>query len=156
MKVKVICCNPIYLKLPVLSWLIRFFQDDYSHLALEFDGFVLDATGKDVRVYSAERYFSKRYKKVREYEIEIDDNFYGFMMWSRSYLNRTYGYFQIIGLFLIILGLIKKNPFGGDYNNLICNEIVLAFLVHYKGLQIEDPDDYDLVSTELIVKEYSC
>lgn len=156
MKVKVVCCNPIYLKFPILSWLIKFFQEDYSHFAIEFGGFVLDATGKDVRLYNAETYFTHRYEKVREYEIDIDADFLEVLAWSKPLLNRKYGYFQIIGLLFIILGLTNKNPFGKDYNNLICNEIVLLFLEDFKGLEIEDSDDYDLVSTELILREYSC
>lgn len=156
MKVKIVCCNPIYLKFPVLSWLIRFFQDDYSHFAIEFNGFVIDATSKDVRLYNAETYWSNRYKKVREYEIDIDVNFISLLNWSRPLLNRTYGYTQIIGLLFIILGIFKKNPFGSDYNNLICNEIVLLFLKDFKGLVIDDPDNYDLIATENILKELSC
>lgn len=154
MKINIVTCRPKDHPFPILSWAIRFFQKtDYSHFAIQFGNMVLDATGKDVRLSNSIEFYT-RYKVSNKYEIEIDSDYESFSSWCSLFLNRSYGYFQIIGLLLMIMGLFKKNPFGRGIERLICNELVILLLKDFKDLKVEDSDDFDLVQTETIVKEF--
>lgn len=154
MKVEILTCSPIYHPFPVASWLIKFFQKtNYSHFGIKVGNVVLDATSRDVRLNSYID-FTSRYDIISTYELDVDSTFEDVINWCSIFLNRSYGYFQIVGLLFIILGLTKNNYFGKDATNLICNELVILFLRDFKGLEIKDSDSYDLVSTEILVKEF--
>ena len=154
MKVEILTCSPTYSSFPIASWLIKYFQKtNYSHFGIKIGSVVLDATGHDVRLNSFIEY-SSRYDIISSYEVEIDCDYQGIIDWCSGFLNKKYGYFQLVGLLLIIMGIIKNNPFGKDATNLICNELVVLFLRDFKGLVISDSDNYDLVSTEILVKEF--
>lgn len=156
MKIKILLCSPTYSKFPIFSWLIKFFgKTKYSHYAIQYSGFVLDATSRDVRLSTAKE-FKSRYDVVRSYDIEFNSDFESFTNWCGKHLNKKYGFFQIIGLLFMIMGLAKRNPFGKDSKNLVCNELVVLLLSEFKGFTVGDSDNYNLTQTEKIVKEYSC
>lgn len=156
MKIEIITCRPKNHPFPIASWLIRLFEGriHYSHFCIKIGTLVLDATGHGVR-FSGNDEFFMRYHKVSSYNILVDRDFSEIINWCSTYLNRHYGYSQIFGLALKILGLVKRNPFGDDSNNLICNELVLLFLEEFCNLKIGDSDDYGLVETEILVKTLS-
>lgn len=154
MKIHLLACKPKNHPFPILSWAIRWFQKTgYSHMGIKHGNYVLDATGKDVRV-NASWDFLNRYEVVEQIDIDIDVNFEQFVNWSLLFVNRRYGFFQLIGIALQYFKLAKKNWFGREETNLICSELVILLLRDFKGLEVEDSDDYDLNSTWELAKKY--
>jgi len=153
MKVVIYQCNPLNHPFPLFSWLIKYFQKtNYSHYAIRFDSVVMDATASSVR-FQTDSKFKKKYSVINQYEIETDYDFKSLISWGMMHINKGYGFFQIIGLLMIILKLRKTNPFGEDADRLICNELVMLLLRDIKGVKIKDSDLYDLNETNEILKE---
>lgn len=152
MEVKILQCTPINHPFPILSWAIRFIQrTDYSHYAIQYNSWVLDATSKGVQYVPDYEYFN-HYKTVNSFDVELNTTFINFYEWICKYIDTKYGFFQIIGLLLKILKLTKVNPFGRDDKAIICNELVLLMLKDLRGLELGDSDNYDLVETEKIIR----
>ena len=151
MKLEIVRCRSKH-KFPVFSWAVRFFQRaNYSHFALVVDDrIVLDSSMRGVR-FSWYNEYQKRYHIVGSDELRpVDLN--QFINWSLPYLNTPYGKLQIIGLALIVMRLVKNNPFGKNAKRLVCNELVLLFLRDFYKIEVSDSDDYDLNATLEIIK----
>lgn len=156
MSVEILRCSPIYHPMPVFSWLIKFFsKTNYSHFAIKCGDKVLDATSKRVRLHEYGNFISD-YKIVGKNTINSPVSEQVFLAWSIRHLNKKYGYLQVLGLCLVILGVIKKNPFGKNADRLICNELVILFLNDFTDFEMsDDSDNYNLNTTYDLVKEYS-
>lgn len=154
MKVEFLACRPKNHPFPILSWAIRYFQKtNYSHNAIKVGNIVYDATGKDVRI-NASWEFNKRYETVESIEIDTDLEFNTLVNWMLIYIGRSYGFFQLVGIALRMLGFVKSNPFGRGDKILICSELLILFLAEFSGFEPGDTDEYDLVSTWEISKKY--
>ena len=154
MKVQLLSCKPKNHPFPILSWAIRWFQKtSYSHNAIKYGNYIIDASGKDVRI-SASWEFLTRYEIVEEISIEIDSNFEQFVNWTLLFVNKKYGFFQLVGIALQYFRLAKRNWFGNEERNLICSELIILLLRDFKGLKVKDSDDYDLNSTWKLAKKY--
>lgn len=150
---EILACSPKYSKLPILSWTIKYFQKtNYSHLAIYSNGLVVDSTGKDTRIW-AYHDFTKRYKVEERVELDARITDREFLWWSVRYLNREYGYIQLLGLFLMMIGLRKNNYKNMSDRRLICSELVVLFLRDMYHVDISDSDDYDLVRAMTLSKE---
>jgi hypothetical protein len=141
---------------PIASWLIMLFQrTDYSHYGIEYhdgvDLMVLDATSKGVRDIRRD-IWKRHYKITTSFEVELDCNANIFKGWTNKYKGMPYGFLQILGLALLLIKVVKRNPFGRGLKRIICNELVLIMLADLKKTYVEDTDDYDMPSTEKIIK----
>lgn len=157
MIVQVIQCKP-RLAFPIVSWLICWFQKtNYSHYAIRFNNTIIDATSKDVRIQNVE-YFLGHYEITNRFYLRTSATEQDIYNWALRISNRKYGFMQIVGIALMVLGITKKNIFGKDYQDLICNEVVVSFITDVMKVDVEqfgflpDSDAFDLVSTEALVR----
>lgn len=149
MKLKVVAAEP-RMFFPIVSWIIRLFQwTGYSHYAVVYNTFVIDSTVAGV-VWKNVGDFSKKYKPIIFWDVEIPDDFDVFK-WSATYSARPYPILQNIGAGLKYLQIIKHNPFGKDDRQLNCSELVAVLLRDAKQIDIGDSDQYDLVTLEKLL-----
>lgn len=156
MRVKIHQCRRINHPFPILSWLIMLIQSiNYSHYAIEYqsdgDDLVLDATSHSFREMSFAQWV-KNYKITKTFVFNIDASEADVRKWANTHKGKTYGTLQVIGLLFIVCGLIKHNPFGSDNEKLTCNEAALLFLSHFRGLRLEDTDNYDMIDTQILIE----
>lgn len=167
MFVQVIQCKP-RMRFPIVGWLIQAFQKtNYSHYALRFGTTVVDATSKDVRIQSVD-YFLSHYEITNRFYLKTAASEADIFNWAVRISNRKYGFLQIVGIAMMVMGIVKKNPFGKGYKDLICNEVIISFITEVMGVSVrdfgflEDSDSFDLVMTEKLVrlvsvsKDYVC
>jgi hypothetical protein len=143
-------------KFTFVSWAIRTFQGtNYSHYAIMVNGSIIDASRKHVRIQSVSD-FTKHHVIVEASDIEIFKSFDSEIYpWMVSVSNIGYGFFQIAGLLLVQLGWTRKNIFRSGKKAIICNELVLMLLQRFFAFHpTKSLDDYDLVQTDLVVREY--
>ncbi len=151
MKAYIAECDPKG-KLLLFSGAIKLVQKlPFSHYALIFvDEYgqtkSMDASGRTLHQESLKN-FQKKYNIIRLYEVPADKPLSSFRKWSNHLEGQKYGNLQIVGLLLLIMGLVTRNPFSNGEDKLICNEFILRFLC-FQGL-IEDSrfDSWDLVKT---------
>ena len=152
MTIRVICVRPREFK--IFSWLIMLIQNtDYSHMGIQVGDVVLDATLHGVE-FTDLRKFRSEYRIVKDFYIELPGvekaHIY---QWAWKYKDVLYSIMQNIGLGLKSLKVIKKNPFGGDDNRVVCSELVVLLLSFFLKLPINDSDSYDLVRAEKFAEE---
>ncbi len=137
------------------SWLVQFFQKTkWSHYALEYDfdhkTKVTDASRKGIRKMPVSKW-AKKYKVYHRIKIKLPCDPYDFNEWILSKIGIKYGYFQLIGIEFITMGIIKRNPFGRNMKNLVCHEWVLVILARFLKIDIGDSDDYDFKKADKII-----
>ena len=154
MRVKILQTTSSH-KFPVVSKLIGLFQKtSYSHYALDFsDLLVLDATKEGVQLRGKEC-FLKNNTVINEYELPNEFDSEKVFKWAEEFDGRRYGFLQVFGIALMVLGLIKTNPFGKEQKAIICNELVLLFMQKFCGVDLYDTDDYDLNTTNKVICRY--
>jgi len=77
-----------------------------------------------------------------------------FLNWISAYSVVTYGAMQLLGNMLILLKMVKTNPFGSGKEKLTCCELVVYMLRDFcSDMELRDTDDYDLLSTEELLME---
>lgn len=139
--------------------LIKLFQKtNYSHYAIKVainptKVYYYDSTlSGGVRRRDAKEFLKhNRVTKVIPYSKKIS-----YVMWSNfigKHIGKSYGTLQIVGLLLMIMKVIKSNPFGKGKKRLICNELIVLMLNHFNGTNIKDTDSLDLNDTEKILKK---
>lgn len=148
---------------PILAWLIMIFQGmnpfsgrAFSHTAIAYwvddERIFFDVTGSGCRTMD-EKDFLIKYRVIKSRCKYIQTTEVEFLDWFHSKKDCKYDRLQVFGLLLKALRLKKKNTWGGNFNSLICNELLLAFLVDFDELKIGDSDDWDLNMTwEAIVE----
>jgi hypothetical protein len=154
MKISILKTRPR--KSTPISWAIMKFQKtDFSHYAIMVNGSIIDATRKHVRIQSVSD-FTAHHKIVEASDLEIFKSFDSEIYpWMVSVSNIGYGFFQVIGLLFVQLGWTRKNIFRSGKRAVICNELVLMLLQRFYAFHpTKSLDDYDLVQTDLIVREY--
>jgi hypothetical protein len=130
-----------------------FCKDSWSHLSISIDGKFFDATGKGVREHTTES-FLKQYRIVETHETDIEMTMEEFYRFFNKYRGREYDSLQILGLALKMLDIIKFNKYGSDFDKMICNELFIALLVFKFDFKFKDSDDYGLIDTWELAKEY--
>ncbi len=132
---------------PLFSWLIRLFQKtNYSHTAIGYFDMIADVPFTGFRRVKSNEFF-KGYHIVGHKTREFDFNQKVFEDWLRTHSGKKYDYKQFLGLSLKMLGLKKFNSIGSDFDNLVCNELIVSFLVQFDKLIILDSDNWDLNMT---------
>ncbi len=150
--------RPTYHPFPLFAWLIMLFQgmlpwkkNAFSHMAMCFtdrdgESSVIDVPFSGVRVTKSVD-FHKLYStvdlKARSFTFAYED----FYKWVDKHKDKEYDHLQIYGLALKMLGLNPFNKKGHDFDKLVCNEIIVSFLVEFAGLKIKDSDNWDLHMT---------
>ena len=114
--------------------------------------FIIDAVGTGVRVLSKEEW-KKEYEIIKVYEIEINYPAEDLHAWFCDQLNKKYALMQLFGIWFVQMKIIKHSPWGKNEELLTCNELVLMFLKRFKGLNIQNQDDFGLVRTEKEVQK---
>jgi len=152
------------MKFPILAWLIMLFQgmkpweasaNSHRGLGFEVDGdmFVIDSTGKEGVEVTRRDIFERKYKIVEEWKFEKNITFINFDCWVSSIDSLFYDRWQLLGLFLKLIGLISFNYFGSNFRKLTCNEVFLYFTEEFYGENIGDPDNWDLRMTDKLAKK---
>jgi hypothetical protein len=133
------------------KFIMKFQKTNYSHYAIELDGMVADASRFGVRNREASIFFVEE-EIVNEFNFSIDIEKQKYNEWLNQFLGRPYGFTQIIGLFFRNVGLNKHVDFGYGDKTIICCEFVVMMLRDLCKLNLKNPDQYDLVQTEKILK----
>lgn len=143
---------------PLFAWLIMIFQGmnpfskrAYSHMAIGFEsetGFckIADVPFTGFREMREDRFFEKYHIvdiKTREFDIPRVQ----FLHWLEPHEGKKYDFLQIFGLSLKLLNLKKVNYTGSDFKSLVCNELIISFLVRFDKLKVKDSDNWDLNMT---------
>ena len=135
---------------------IRLFQKtDYNHYAIEFRCNYYHSSSSGVHVTPLEE-FRKKYKITSSFVCTRNFSGVEFENWFKQHEGKGYGFHQIAGLALKVLGIVKNNPFGRGAKRIICNELVILFLNKFCGTEIEDTDSLDLNDTEEIIRSLDC
>lgn len=152
MNIKIHQCTS-RVKFPILAWIIMFVQrTDYSHYAIQLNStHVIHANKKGVVVDTIED-FQLHYRTLRIFDFIIPKDTIIFD-WVKEVRGRKYGFLQLWGISLVLLRIVKTNPFGRGWKRLTCNELILLFLNRFFGLQFNETDSYDLNRTEMEIKK---
>jgi hypothetical protein len=116
--------------LPILSWLIRLIEGTkFSHVYVRHDtkygtGLVYQASGLAVNFMSEEIFLEKN-EVVDEFNFDItDDAFSRYISFAIKTVGKSYGFKQLLGLFLVSVFGLKKNPFPSGRSDYVCSELV--------------------------------
>lgn len=161
MKVKFHQCRNVNHPFPLVSWLIMMFQGmkpwdkkSHSHMAISCGDLFLDMTGKNGCRLLPSKKFKETYIPVGTHELKEGITKEEFMAFFIENKNKEYDHWQITGLLLKMLGLITFNKWGDDLKKLVCNELLIAYLVKFHDLKFKDSDNFDLITTWNKAKEY--
>ena len=156
MKFTIILVKP-RAKLVPFSWLIRWVQmTDYSHMAITIGADVLDSTLKGVAFTHYLAYINK-YDIVDRIHIDVEEDIAKtFHTWADSMRFKKYSMIQNVGTIIRLIGITKSNPYGKNEKELVCSELVALFLGRFKGANLSDSDDYDLINAEMLARSLSC
>jgi len=150
---------------PIIGWLIMLAQgmkpwnkDANSHRALQYSimgstQWVLDSTGSDGVRESWLIGFESHYKIVERIEFDLDIDKNKFVTWVSRQSGKKYDYLDVIGDLLRVLNIISFNKIGRNYKRLTCNEVFISFCQDILNIDLGDPDQYDLLSTDEIARK---
>lgn len=150
------------MKFPILAWLIMIFQSmkpwsdkAYSHMAISFlsqtgNWLYADSTSKGVRVSNTEN-FKAKYKIIETIRVKVPEGI-AFGRWLEQHLGKSYDNWQIVGLAIRLFGFMSLNTLGANWAKMTCNELVLSLIWRFKGIDVVDPDLYDLKMTWKVVE----
>jgi hypothetical protein len=145
---KVLQCNYKSWFAPI-SWLIKKVQGtNYSHYAIEFDNYIMDAGSKGVCLHSKADFF-KRYDVYKTFEFK-PKKCEGIFV--KYFLHKPYGFLSLFGIFFKSIGVTHTNPFSDKNETLICSELIVVALHYFFDVEIKKQDDYDLIKTEKLIK----
>ena len=143
-KVLIEFTRPANSSLAVFSWLIRKVQNTpYSHVRLRW----INTTGRDV-IYEASRtevHFigelaqpNHKVDILGVFSVELTGEQYRELVdLCMRYAGTKYGIKQILGIALVSLLRLKKNPFSDGTRSQVCSELVGRFLEEVVGLQLK-------------------
>jgi hypothetical protein len=120
-------------KLAILSWAIRKIERcEYSHLRLRWLGMgqkipiVYEASGSEVKFLGPMAQEKRHVNVIKSYQFHLNqDQYYKTVEFCIKYAGVEYGKMQLLGMGLVRLFGLKKNPFG---NGQVCSELVGKFL----------------------------
>ena len=164
MKVRVHTCRSRNWYHKPSAWLIMAFQkmkpwcsSSYNHMAISYIGQTgvwkyADSTfAHGVRDDQPEEEFLDRYKIISTKQLDVGNDPVFFKAWLEAQRGKLYDKWSILGLIGKLLNVFKRNPWGADFRKMICNELVLSMITRFYGVEIGDPDNYDLLMTEDLV-----
>lgn len=129
----------------------------YNHMAISYIGqtgvwkYADSTLAYGVRDDQPENEFLDSYKIISTKELDVGNDPIFFKAWLEAQRGREYDKWHIVGLAGKLLHIFKRNPWGADFRKMICNELVLSMIIRFYGVEIGDPDDYDLLMTEDLV-----
>jgi len=161
MRVSVHKCRSTYHPVPIVGWLIMiaqgmnpFSKKAYDHMSISYSDRMYDVTGNTGTDDWAYDYFLSKYKLIESHEFNLDVTDIAFSEFWLEFSGTPYDRLQIFGLFFKSIGFKKFNTIGNNTSRLICNELVIVYLKRFHGFIYEDSDNFDLIDTWKIAKEY--
>lgn len=140
-KISIGFSKPQNKKFPVFSWAIRAFDNtEYSHVYIKWvmksgKPIIYQASGHSVNFIGNKRFEFKN-KSVKEFEFEIcQETFDSFLDWAVDESGAPYSVKQAIGIAMMKLFLLEKNPFHYGY---VCSEIAGRVLRDQLKLKVKD------------------
>lgn len=131
--------TPKCTKFKVFSWIIRKFQGTpYSHVLLRWDNsvgvnVVYEASGSMLK-FLGPAATKNRYTVHKSYKIKIEREAYRRLIkLCMENAGIDYGVKQILGIALVHIFRLKKNPFSDGRKSQVCSEIVGRFLEEVVG-----------------------
>lgn len=122
-------------KFPVLAWLIQLIEKTkYSHvrmcwLAMKEIPIIYEASGSSLKFIGPEANKSNPVEVVHCYKLNLsNDEYRGLVKLCMRYSNISYGKKQIVGMGLVRMFGLKKNPFADGRKSQVCSEVVGTFL----------------------------
>lgn len=153
-------CRNISHPFPIFAWAIMIFQgmlpwkkSSWSHMSLSQENNVFDARFTGTQ-RSQMNNFLETYKLLETIELEFDITLVEVEEWFKKHEGKKYDYLQLFGLLSKYFGFVKVNKVGKNLDSLICSELLIDFLIEFKGLEVDDTDDYDLLNTWEILSDY--
>lgn len=138
------------------AWFIRKFQGtEYTHYALKRldNGTFYDASLSHGVTDRPELDFRENYNLIgapwiiNVLPVEFEDAL-------NPYMGKNYGFWQAIGIGLKWCFKWAKNPFKNGVDQVICNELILRFVSHFKKIDLPYIDNVSLSETEIILDKY--
>ncbi len=129
------------------SWLIRLIEGTpYSHTYVKtfFQAadcwLIYQASGKMVN-FMSEKQFDNTVHKYKEFEFEISEEAYKeYIKWAVRNAGVPYGLKTVLGILLVRVFNLKKNPFGDGQKSLFCAELSRIALSHFIGAYLPKED----------------
>lgn len=138
------------LKCKPLSYLIRMIEGTkYSHVRLRLNDIVYEASGTSVHFKGklAQNYLPTEI--LHSYKFDLSQQEYAKLLkLCMDNAGIEYGYKQLIGILLVRMFKLKKNPFSDGRKSQVCSEIVGRFLKEI--LQIGNKLDLDIAGPKAI------
>lgn len=160
MKVTIHKCRNFSHPFPLFAWLIMIFQgmlpwkkSSWSHMAMSFNGRYYDCRFSGC-FNSSEKEFRNTYKILDSHSLPLQLTQQQFEDFFNKYKHTNYDFLQLMGLALKYLRIVGFNKIGHDLDKMICTELIIVHLKDYYGFSFIDSDDFDLVDTWNIIKEY--
>ncbi len=148
--------------LPLLSYIIRAVENTkYSHVRLRWTNsmgveIVYEASGTNVKFLGPLAQEDVKVNVIHSYPIELDKKQYKELVkLCLENAGISYGYEQLIGIALVKLFNLKRNPFARGRKSQVCSEIVGRFLQeivnvgHELDLDIAGPKDIQYILDNL-------
>ncbi len=131
----------------------------YNHYALKFTGSdgrtrYVDASGAGVKVWHKDD-FKKKYKVEGKFSFDVQKKPELFEKYIEKYLNKPYGYLQLVGIFVKCVFKLERSPLRDGTKSLICTEFVGRVLNAFVSSKIQNLDSIDLNGLEKALKELS-
>lgn len=116
---------------PIFSWVIRAFEGTpYSHVYVRWYSsgaeveIAYEASGTSVKFLGKE-VFDKKILPICEYEVEINsDTYKKLLKFCMTNAGMSYGTKQILGIALVKIFKMSKNPFSDGRKSQVCSELV--------------------------------
>lgn len=153
---KIVLCKPV-------AW-YKFFDDllmyfdgtDFSHVAIEFDGYIYESVYPRSRRIKKDEWL-KHYMIVREYQHTIPIEYKSvYKSYLEMFLFRKYSQGQIMAIGLGFVNKVFEKLFNKELANkdkyLICTEYACYVLMKIYNVMIEDIDTISLKEIEQLEK----
>jgi hypothetical protein len=121
-------------KFPIFSWAIRLFEGTrYSHVFLRWTSgagpeIVYEASGSRIRLINS-RYFDEIAETLHTYDFKIGrDDYRKLINFVMTNAGTEYGMKQVLGIALVKIFNLKKNPFSDGRASQVCSETIAYFL----------------------------
>jgi len=151
--------DPAKIKFPIVSWLIRLFQrSKYSHVRLRWQStsgveIIYEASGSEVKVIGELSQQDHPIEVVKSYTVKVSRDQYRALIRLFRYAGVKYGYLQILGIALVTIFKLAKNPFSDGRKSQVCSELVGLFITEVKKWDL--PLDLDIAGPKEIDQQFA-
>ena len=144
----------------LFSLLVRLIEmTKYSHVRLRFNDIVYEASGTSVHFKGKLAQEYRQSEIIDSYKLDLAEHEYvKLMKLCMENAGIDYGFKQLIGIALVKLFKLKKNPFSDGRKSQVCSEIVGRFLKeilnigHSLDLDVASPKDINKILGEKYVR----